>query len=580
MRVIVPVDSHPMDQSWIVRRFKKLPYRFRPPMAKRYSACYRTEGRQSANLNLLRAVEAIPKQSYRLASDDSELIDYARARAKGFSSAIGLCDKSPGAIGSFIAKAATYGVEPPDPIAYKNISTRGAMERLKDEHWWRRAIRKSHGRSVEKIAREFGLVNKQVGIYSSDETLYRRKGHKSRNRKMLEEILVVNEEGEHFTLAELSDLAVSNPVIRRGELMLRIAGFEEVANGIGHDGEFITLTCPSRMHSHTIKGHKVFDNPKFDGTTPRQAQAHLSAVWARIRASLARNGIRLYGFRVAEPNHDGCPHWHLLVFFPNNQQKLIRDTVLRYALSDSPDEPGAKKHRVTFKAINKSKGTAAGYIAKYIAKNIDGFSLDADSYGGDPLEAAERVDAWASCWGIRQFQQLGGPPVTVWRELRRMDSQEEGVLEMARAAADMGDWVAFVHVMGGPQVCREEFPVRTAYIKEIKKDKGEFPLNKYGELSSGKVIGVWVGEVCHVTRWHKWEFRLKKVIDSVLDIVVKSRGGIEKSYGELEVFRRYKDVGIAFYWEKMMGIKVGKWGGPLVCPVPRGSIWDVFQERG
>jgi hypothetical protein len=96
------------------------------------------------------------------------------------------------------------------------------------------------------------------------------------------------------------------------------------------------------------------------------------------------------------------------------------DILRRYALQDAGDEKGAQQHRFDFKLIDKARGTAAGYIAKYVAKNIDGEHVGDDLEGRAATESAKRVEAWCSTWHIRQFQQTGGPPVGVWRELRRI----------------------------------------------------------------------------------------------------------------------------------------------------------------
>lgn len=157
-------------------------------------------------------------------------------------------------------------------------------------------------------------------------------------------------------------------------------------------------------------------NPKYDRTTPKEAQQYLVSLWACIRSKLARMGIRVYGMRVCEPQLDETPHWHLMLFLPEAYAETVRAVIRDYALREDGDEPGAQEHRFQAVWIDWSWGTATGHIAKYISKNIDGFGLEEK----DAFSVAQRVTDWAHTWCIRQFQQIGRPPVTVWRELRRI----------------------------------------------------------------------------------------------------------------------------------------------------------------
>lgn len=56
------------------------------------------------------------------------------------------------------------------------------------------------------------------------------------------------ETGERFDLFDKVMASVSNPEIRRMELMSQMAGIERVAKERDDIGMFITLTCPSKYH--------------------------------------------------------------------------------------------------------------------------------------------------------------------------------------------------------------------------------------------------------------------------------------------------------------------------------------------
>ncbi|WP_081195742.1 replication endonuclease [Halomonas sp. BC1] len=418
------------------------------------------------------------------------------------------------------------------------------LAKLSSAAWWRRRLRALAIRRLEQFQREAKRVHKRAGIYISQLGFEAWQGRRRASDAMLEGTVAVNQFEQEYTLKQLAEVGVANPDIRHAEVMTRIRDTEVEANRKQHQGVFVTWTLPSRWHAVHAANSQA--NAKYRGATPRQAQAQLQALWARARAKLARDGIAIYGLRVVEPHHDGTPHWHLLLWVDPEQLDGLKQVLTHYALSIDPGEVrGQIEKRIRFEDIDPSRGSAAGYVLKYVTKNINKSDQhgDVDQYGHELSSSAPRIAAWSSTWGIRQFQFIGLPSVTVWRELRRLRDADESpfaaashegwiaatrpepeavaYLETLRRAANAGDWDKYLQLTGGVGSKARKRPVRPWTItrmdtsqSEADPETGEVSdmtkRGQYGESISavmGVVVTTVLGETEFLTRFYRWEVK-------------------------------------------------------------------------
>lgn len=415
-------------------------------------------------------------------------------------------------------------------------SLTGILNRFADPIFWRRKLRKIQAFTIEQLARDLRLVHKKASAYVSQPTIQNRRERKRKSAEIMSDLFVVPNDANPFeefeTLQSIIERSHTTGKQQAAELMVRIRGFEELADMHGHRGEFYTLSAPSRFHAVHHTGRP---NNKYDGSTPQDAQEYFNGIWKRARALFSKQNLRPYGFRVVEPHHDGCPHWHMLLFMEKGDAIQVRAIMKKLCTEDTPTEFKTSSTRFKAITINKSKGSAAGYIAKYITKAVTGDSIDKVicSQAGEmkilPADAAERASTWASTFDIRRFQQIGGPSVTLWRELRRLgqgdigkcevanamnttlDTVSKYALEKVRHAADSSDWKAFCLAMGGVQVKRKDQTLRIHYqvpdivdriTGEISRSETKSPYfsTKYGDQPSNRILGVAWDAVVVITR--------------------------------------------------------------------------------
>ena len=511
-------DRH--DWPFLAKQTADLPESFRELVGERYRERFRERGQQAANTYIREAAATLTAGNLRIAASEDEIREeaarLARTARERLARRVGASDAA-AVYADLTAWAESHHARIPTACR-ERWTLAGLVARLTDAAFWRRQLRRAIGRGIEGHAIAYGMVHRKAGLYASDDTVRAWAEQQRRNAQALEQVEATNEAGYTASLAELAAVGVANPTNRRHELMCRMKGFEDFAKEAGHVALFVTWTLPGAYHArHWDSGDRIEHS---EDRTPREGAALLSKQWAKARAKLHRAGIGIYGFRVAEPHHDGTPHWHMVLFMAPGVVDLVRDVLRRYAYEPDRHElttDNKRAARFTVKEIDPTKGSATGYLSKYISKNIDGGqalgSYDASEAhdegkgtGRAVRDAAARVRAWASRWGIRQFQQIGGPGVTIWRELRRLRDEKEapqGELFPIWQDANAGNWNGYVRHMGGATMKRADRPAR------LYREQEPGAVTRYGEEAPEQIKGIETADAVTITRRHEWVLTFK-----------------------------------------------------------------------
>ncbi|WP_408609407.1 replication endonuclease [Dickeya aquatica] len=389
------------------------------------------------------------------------------------------------------------------------------LVRLVNAKWWERQLKIQRSRWREALWIASGEVSRAATPCLSRQAMLEIHARRLATQDFLQSRELENvRSGERLDLHDTVMASIANPAIRRMELMTMLAGIEHYAIQHHHIGMLITITAPGHFHPTRIHGERqVLPNPRWlpDCPTPKWAQHYLVRQWGKMRTAFKDNALQVYGLRVVEPHHDGTPHWHLMLYCERAQRQSVIDIVRRYSQGKNALAPHASRQ---FDCKHINRGGATAYIAKYIAKNIDGYALDGekDNETGKPLrEMAASACAWASLWRIPQFHFIGLPGIGVYRECRRIRSrsikEELGEhAEAVRLAADQGDFAGYIEAQGGANVSRKQQSVRIARATSDRLNAYDEPQVRTVGIRSAKAGS----ERLFTTRPDEWRIVAKK----------------------------------------------------------------------
>lgn len=376
---------------------------------------YTTYGFDDAKNRIQEVVEAIQSsRAIDLLDADNETIRGVASRcAKDIRNIIETVNVSE----AYLLGKHQYGIDVP-----KGTTPDQAVFKLTNEKWWARKLRKLRRQELEIIAYRIQLVGKSSNaLYASDAAVLDEKFNLKRQDEWLRNTYIQNADGDQIPLANV----MMTPEKKLAEALTVFAGLEQMAHKKGFVWSFITITLPPEYHPNpqSKRGEHTWN-----GVTPADARKKLMKSWARARSLLNECNVEIFGVRVLEPQNDGTPHLHYIVFHSVYDTLTLDNVLIRYFNQDGQwhTRKWDKKNKcwdddyrwntpgLQIVNGNERRGNASNYAFKYMRKGLS-FEDGAD-------DVNLRVEAWRKIWGGRSIQWFGVKnALTLWRLLRKLD---------------------------------------------------------------------------------------------------------------------------------------------------------------
>jgi hypothetical protein len=433
-----------------------------------------------------------------------------------------------------------------EPVPGQSLAAKAA--RVSDAKYWRRFLVRRVREARERLHLQLGLVGKGARQYCSDGAREHRKMQLVKQAEWLNNTVlrgVIDGQLVELPLVQV----VKGAHQKLSKLYAFIAAMDRLAVDAGLTVALLTTTLEGAWHAnpeYKREGHR------WNGASPREANQELGARFQSIRRDLDKQGIKLSGLWAGEPHADGCPHRHHWLMYDPKYQRAVLAAFLKHfpgklklrrdtraggdIVYDTREDALRGVHRklkgnegaqVDVSLIDRSKGSGASYVLKYVMKAVlpelsyaglaaplgsDSGATTPEDQAGRPakkrsaaearkeLRTLQSVDAHRATWRMRSFQLFGiRNSLSLWDELRRVkhapaEPELKALWRLARggdaegnvsAEAQRGDAYGFLKALGGlAAAAPEQLELGAEVVASKARIYTEPTTTRYGEAGS------------------------------------------------------------------------------------------------